>query len=367
MKISNPYTIFPRTLKSKNKIYYYQYRLKNGCRSTPKSTGCTNKASALRFCNNLYLSGAFEHNLETRFSNFTKNFFSTDSEFYKWKAVNNATVTNSTLKRYQELLDNQLLPYFGKFNLSAISKQEIKNWIIWASEKWAIKTVNNAQTVLNIILNQAVDKNIIDFNPATNLCFRKYEKKDRELLTIDELNACYHSELWNDDNLKNAFLVACITGMRISEVVALRNCDIHDEYLDVQHSYDRRFGLGTTKTKTSRKVPIPQCLNLHNDNSEWLFVAKNGTPIDIVRLLDKLHQIWNSLGINWQKRNLTTHTLRNFFISYLQSENVSESKIRATVGHKDSSMTGLYTYWNTEMLSEVYSAQEKLYKSIKGA
>ena len=212
-------------------------------------------------------------------------------------------------------------------------------------------------------MNQAVDKNIIQFNPANNLSFRVYKKKDRVLLTIEELKLCYSSLLWNDEILKSAFLTACITGMRISEVAALQPSNIHENYIDITHSYNRQFGLGETKTKEKRKVPIPQNY-LSNVKTQWIFQAKNDKPFNIVRLLDKLHQIWESLGIDYKSRNLTTHTLRNFFISYLQSENVPEAKIRATVGHKDSSMTGLYTYWEPSMLKEVYDAQLKLYKEI---
>ena len=52
------------------------------------------------------------------------------------------------------------------------------------------------------------------------------------------------------------------------------------------------------------------------------------------------------------------------FISYLESKNVSEPKIRAVVGHKDSSMTDLYTYWTPDMFPEIYAAQEEMIRSI---
>lgn len=59
MKVSEPYTIFPRTLTSGKIVYYYQYRMENGVRSSAKSTGCTTLASAKRYCNKLYNNGEF--------------------------------------------------------------------------------------------------------------------------------------------------------------------------------------------------------------------------------------------------------------------------------------------------------------------
>ena len=75
MRVTEPYTLFPRKLKSGMIVYYYQYRLQNGNRSNPKSTGCTTLSSAKRFCNKLYNSGEFEKTSSTKFEIFSLNFF----------------------------------------------------------------------------------------------------------------------------------------------------------------------------------------------------------------------------------------------------------------------------------------------------
>ena len=365
MRVTEPYTIFPRELKSGKTVYYYQFRDERGIRSSAKSTGCTTLTAAKRFCQKLYNSGELTKTTSYTFSVFTKDFFTKESEWYKWKIVNNSKITDETVLSYNKFLNNQILPFFGGQKIDTISRADIKNWIIWASEKWSAKTINNAQSVLNIILNQAVEKNIIKFNPALGLSFRKTEKKNRVLLTVDEIKAMYNSPRWSLEILRKAFLLDCITGMRISEIAALRPCDVHENYIDVTHSYSRQFGLGDTKTKTKRYVPIPKELDL-SCNTEWIFQAKSGKPFNICRMHDNINAICKDLGINTKERGITTHTLRNFFISYLESENVPEPKIRAVAGHKDSTMTGLYTYWTPEMFPEVYEAQRKLYETITG-
>lgn len=205
-------------------------------------------------------------------------------------------------------------------------------------------------------------KNIISYNPLDNLRFRKTEKKQREILTVNEIKQIYNSKEWKNPLFKKVFLLDAVTGMRISEVMALRNQDVKNNYLNVAHSYSRQFGLGDTKTHSARYVPIPKDMNLHSE-TEYLF-EDDGKPLNITRIYNAMLLICRKLGIDYKARKITVHTLRNFFISYLQSENVSEAKIRAVVGHKDSSMTGLYTYWNPGMFPEVYKAQEKLYKEI---
>ena len=363
MRITEPYTIFPRVLKSGKTVFYYQFRDEEGRRSSAKSTGCTTLSTAKRFCQKLYNSGELTRITSYTFSVFVKDFFSKEKEWYKWKAVNNSKITDETIMSYNKFLNNQLMPYFENRKLDEITRSDIKKWIIWASEKWSAKTVNNAQSVLNIILNQAVEKDIIKFNPALGLSFRKTEKKNRVLLTISEIIQIYNSSRWTSEVLRRAFLLDCVTGMRISEIAGLRPCDIHENFIDVSHSYSRHFGLGDTKTKTKRYVPKPKGLDLSCE-SEWIFELKDGKPFNICRMHDNIVAICKSIGIDVKARGITTHTLRNFFISYLQSENVPEPKIRAVVGHKDSTMTGLYTYWTPEMFPEVYKAQQKLYECI---
>lgn len=366
MRVSEPYTIFPRKLKSGKIVYYEQHRLDNGTRSVPKSTGCTTESSAKRYCNKLYNQGAFETHSSLRFSVFTKDFFAKDKEFYKWKSINNANITDETLLAYDKFLRNQLMPYFANVQISAITRAEIKNWIIWASSKWSAKTVNNAQTVLNAILNQAVDKEIIQFNPTANISFRKIDKKKRVILTIEEVKKTYKSDLWTNEILRTAFLVLAITGMRISEVVALCNEDITDDYINVRHSYSRQFGLGFTKTKECRYVPKPKDFVLKAESGEWIFPAENGLPFNICRMYDNLQRIWKSLGIDSKERGLTTHTMRHFFNSYLLKENVPKSKVKAVMGHKDKDdMTDWYAHWTPDMFPEVYDAQLRLYNKIK--
>ena len=187
-------------------------------------------------------------------------------------------------------------------------------------------------------------------------------------MTIEEIRDLYNNGKWWYDN-QLIFLLDIITGMRISEVVALHRDNIYENYVDVCHSYSRQFGLGTTKTNENRFVPIPTVLaKTLQLRDGFLFVnheGKNiGKPLNINSFYTNLTENYTRCGIDFKKRGLTVHTNRDFYNTYLLSENVPEAKIRAVIGHKDSSMTNLYTYWKPDMFSEVYTAQEKLYRMI---
>lgn len=359
MRISEPYTIFPRTLKSGKTVYYYQFRDDNGIRSSALSTGCDTMAKARRYCQKLYNSNAFSKNTSTvLFATFSKDFFNIQSNYNKWKQINGKSLKPETIRRYNVSLQYQILPFFADMDLKKITKETVKEWVIWASEKWSAKTINNAQGVLNIILEGAIDKGIIDTNPLHKIGYRKTDKKKRELLTIEEIKELYNCK-WNNQYEKNAFILTAITGMRIGEVMALTKSDVHKNYLDVTKSISERYGVGTTKTDLCRYVPIPSDFIFESDTDVLFPIKAHSVYNAMTRRLQKM-------GIDTKARGITVHSLRNFFISYLQSENVPETKIRAVVGHAEETMTDLYTYWKPEMFPEVYIAQEKLFNLIRG-
>ena len=364
MKVCEPYTIFLRTLPSGKQVYYYQFRDEYGRRSAPRSTGCTKLAQARRFCQKLYNEGLMGAESSLKFSSFTDGFFTENSYYSKWKSINNREVTPTTLQSYNKILRNQILPFFKDIPLNRISTSTVKEWIIWMSDKWSAKTTNNAQTVLNIILRTAHEKNLISSVPSLNLSFRKTQKLDRNILTLDEVKAVYYSPLWKSDMYRRIFLLDVITGMRIGEVMALQPADIKEKCLDVRHTYNDKFGIGDTKTKITRYVPVPDGF-FGEVATTWVFQRQDDEiPLPQHEIYKNLMRILDEMGIDHKGRKITLHTVRNFFISYLESKNVPEPKIRAIVGHKEKTMTDIYTYWKPEMFPEVYEAQSELYNFI---
>lgn len=369
MRVTEPYIIFPRTLASGKVVYYYQFRDENGCRSAAYSTGTTNKALAKRICQKLYNEGCFKKNSSMLFKTFAEGFFDDNSPYRKWKRTNGEDLAQSTLASYKKLLRVQVIPFFGEMRIDKISVDTVKNWIVWLNESWSAKTSNNAQSVLNIILKSAKEKRLIKEVPSADLSFRKIKKRERTLLTVSELNAIYHSSLWNWECARRAFLTCAVTGMRIGEVTGLQSFEVSDDRLNVEHSLHPKFGLGATKTRVCRFVPIPKSLNLKMYcGSKWAFQKPDKEePCSAHYIYLKLMAICDKLNINHKERGITVHSLRNMFISYMRGSSFGKSidlKIKAVVGHADESQTDWYTYWTPEMFPEIYEIQEKLYHAI---
>ena len=369
MRITEPYTIFLRRLPSGKSVYYYQFRDEDGKRSPAYSTGTNKIAQARRVCQRLYNEGKFKKSNEILFKTFASGFFDDESDFCKWKEVNGSSLAKSTIASYKRLLENQILPFFGSMKLKKINTDTVKRWIVWCSEKCSAKTSNNAQSVFNIIMKSAKEKKLISEVPSSELAFRKIKKKERELLTVEELNRLYHSPLWGWECARRAFLTCAITGMRIGEITGLQTFEVGDDRLNVEHTLHPKFGLGPTKTRVCRFVPIPKSLGLKRQcGKTWAFEKPTEEkPCRSDYIYGKLMLICDSLGIDHKSRGITVHSLRNMFISYMRGSSFGETidlKIKAVVGHADESMTDWYTYWKPEMFPEIYEIQEKLFKEI---
>ena len=370
MRVTEPYIIFPRTLPSGRVVYYYQYRDAAGRRSSALSTGETVLSKAKRKIQKMYNEGAFSKETKSvLFSDFVKGFFDKDGKYFEFQALTSRPIKDNTLILYRKLLANQLIPFFRDRQIGSVTKDTVKDWVVWASGFWSAKTVNNARGVLNIIFEAAVDKEIVRRNPLAGVKYRPTERKNRRLLTPDEIRAVYLSELWTRPCQRKMFLLAAITGMRIGEVAALRKEDLHENYIDVRHTYSDSLGLGSTKTGENRKVPILEGFDYGESRTEWVFEGlASDRPMFSHAVYNAFSRICDKLGIDRKGRGITIHSLRNFFISYLQEDNVPESKIKAVVGHKDKSdMTERYTYWRPDMFPEVYAAQRKLYAAVVGS
>ena len=382
MRVTERFTVFRRTLPTGTRVLYYWIRDEQMRRTGPFSTGKKlnglTEAQIKRLENRtrielleLYKAGKLG-STSVSFSAYTNNFFGENSKFTKWKNVEGTRfregIAPATLASYKKALTYQLAPFFEKKSLHKISVATVKDWIIWAKERWSNKTINNAKGVLSIILQQAKEERLISHNPCLELGKLKTEKVVRVLITEDEAAEIFKPAYWKRENVRIAALTACITGMRIGEILALTRKDVCKNYLDVRHSFSNRFGIGLCKTGNSRKVPIPEdmAMILHGiAGKTYIFEQKTQQkPFLSTDVNEEYDAVLKALNIDKKARKIDIHSFRRFFISYLEKENVPEPKIRATVGHAEKTMTDLYTFWSPDMLQEVYVAQEKLYRKI---
>ena len=248
------------------------------------------------------------------------------------------------------------------------------------------------KSILNLVFDYAVEKNILSDNPARRARLPKQKKTlddwqrvASKYLEKNELQDLL-KELYSRPNTYRIGLLAefmSLNGGRIGEIITVRaeNRDYETRKLQLIGTIDRTAGYKqgiktspktvagyrtTDMTKREMEImqeleqlnQIEQTTNPNYQNLGYIFTTKNGIPIQINSFNLAIKRANERLDNPIQK-NLSSHILRHTLISRLAEKNVPLRAIMERVGHSDAKTTNLiYTHVTDNMRSQVVDALE---------
>jgi integrase/recombinase XerD len=146
------------------------------------------------------------------------------------------------------------------------------------------------------------------------------------------------------------------TGLRVSELIAVRPNDLHlDEgYLTCVGKGDKEriVPLGQEAVSWVRKYGSEGRQQLAKRGSPWLFVnARDGGALSRVGFWKVLKEYGVKAGVS---RELSPHVLRHSFATHLLERGADLRSIQMMLGHSDLSTTQIYTHVLEARLRTVY-------------
>lgn len=164
-------------------------------------------------------------------------------------------------------------------------------------------------------------------------------------------------------NLKHqtALALAYATGLRASEVVALKVADIDSERMTLRVEQgkgqkDRYAMLAPVLLERLRVWWRVARAQGKMPDGGWLFPGLNPINQLSARQLNRaIHAAAHEAGI---EKNVSMHTLRHSFATHLLEQKVDIRVIQVLLGHKKLDTTALYAQVATELLREVVSPLE---------
>jgi site-specific recombinase XerD len=157
--------------------------------------------------------------------------------------------------------------------------------------------------------------------------------------------------------------IAYGTGLRVSEIVALKVSDIDSQRMTLRVEQgkgrkDRYAMLSPVLLERLRawwRFAHAQGKMLPNG---WLFPGMNPVdPLSARQLNRAIHAAAEAAGID---KRVAMHTLRHAFATHLLEQKVNIRVIQVLLGHRRLETTTLYTHVATEVLREVVSPLENL-------
>jgi integrase/recombinase XerD len=178
-----------------------------------------------------------------------------------------------------------------------------------------------------------------------------------EVLTIEEVDLLLRQP--KHDHFVGArdfaileFLYA--TGVRVSEVCALRICDVGDGFVKV-HGKGRKSRVVPVGAKALAAIDM-YLANFRTEaegENGALFVSTKGKPIDRIAIWRSLKRYARAAGIT---KNVSPHTLRHSFATHLLENGADLRLIQDMLGHEDIATTDRYTHLSNQHLKAAFES-----------
>jgi integrase len=233
-----------------------------------------------------------------------------------------------------KLSDNTL---FGELNITNIKSMHV---MMWQKEcGLSSQTIATNRAYLNIVMQSAMNDDLIHKNPVQLVKLpKRKEVREKSYYTEDEIKTIIQTA---QGQLKNYIQLCCFTGMRGSELLALRWSDDIDFEKGVIR-VDTRIVLGKEDETKSRKIRfIPmfkqarEALVRQRQFSglrEFVFINKNGDEYFGTQFMG------DSFSKMLKDNNLkhgTMHDLRRSFNTILKQYGYPTDWILDIMGHMD--------------------------------
>ena len=228
-----------------------------------------------------------------------------------------------------------------------------------APGKLSDSTIHLKVNILKSVLREAVRQGLLEQNPFDLLphSYRvKAQYRERTALTQEELIKLSETPC-NTPELKEAFLLSCITGLRKSDILSLSIHDI-EKRDDTYYIYKKM-----KKTQRWLRLPLPE--EAHHILSK--LHAKNGdTPYFFAHLsphhLDEHLEVWLE-DCHIPDKHITFHSGRHTCATLLLTQGTDLYTIMRYLGHQNINTTQRYAHITNQMLS---SATHLLNYQLKG-
>jgi site-specific recombinase XerD len=276
-------------------------------------------------------------------------------------------------------IHSTILPFFGVDTLTTeITSRWIEQYAEWRRERVKGTTVNKELACIRHMMKKAEEWGNLPSNPARKVKDLPDDGQIRErFLTPQEyellisMASVKSARPWTlpgerFEDLVEFIVLDCNTGLRVSEVLTLEFADIDWErrILRVRNKPHLNFSVKNYQERHVR-------LNSHAEAALQSMRAKKHAARDFVfhkrngERWGAIHESFNALVRRCELQsdppfNISLHTLRHTFGSWLAIQGVPRSAIQKLMGHKSITTTERYAHLRGENLGTAVERIERL-------
>ena len=278
-------------------------------------------------------------------------------KFEKRYSVHTIRSYHDDLIQFFDYLDQQ----FGKLSLIEITQNFVRSWLAsLKDEDVTARTINRKISTLKSFFKYQLKQGGIANTPMLNVHAPKISKRlpvfIKENDIADLVKAIQiHTEDWESLNTKMLVSIFYSTGMRLSELINLK-----DKQIDFSKKQIKVLGKGNKE----RIIPVgPGLLNLiseYNGEKKKVFEKTD----NVLLVTSKGKKLYPRYAYNLVKGILSQelktldkkspHVLRHTFATHLMNNGANLDAVKDLLGHASLSSTQVYTHNTIEKLKNVY-------------
>ncbi len=241
--------------------------------------------------------------------------------------------------------------------LAEVTPLVIRGWIVDLIDKeYTKRTVNRKLSSLRSFFKWLKREAVIQHNPMQKVQGPKTEKRLPSFarssdLTIEKMEQVFTSSF---EGVRNRLIVEVFyqTGMRLSELINLKNSDIEKDRIKVVGKRNKERIIPISSLLFEKIQEYRKQLSLNDLEGVFLFLLSNGNKV----YAKFVYRIINTyLGQVTNLDKCSPHVLRHTFATHMLNNGAGLETLKDLLGHANLSATQVYTHNSFKQLTNIYS------------
>jgi len=276
-------------------------------------------------------------------------------QFEKRFSPNTVTAYKKDLYQFSEFIIS-LEP-----NLLSISHQQVRTWIVSLMDNGIEpKSINRKISTLRSFYKFLQREGLINSSPMLHVKAPKIPKRLPVVVTEQKMDSLLDAEhVFSDDfeGVRNRLILELLygTGMRLSELVGLKNEDVnvYENQIKVLGKRNKERIIPISKV-LAKLIADYQVLKTHQQfdlKPLSLIVTNEGKAAYPKFIYRVVHSILSFISTQDKK---SPHILRHSFATTLLNRGADLNAIKELLGHSSLAATQVYTHNSVEKLKSIY-------------